>query len=60
MKLQIKKGYKLQFCNNTLDNVLFKASYFDSGNVSLWYEIDRGIYLKPLIKRNNKTITIKN
>ena len=59
-KTQIKKGYKLQFCKNTFDNVLFKANYFDSGNVSFWHEIDRGGYLKPLIKRNKNILTIKN
>ena len=58
MKLIIKKGYKLQFCSNTLETILFKANYFDSGNISFWHQVDRGTYLKPLIKRNK--VIIKN
>jgi len=60
MNLQIKKGYKLQFCKNTFENILFKANYFDSGNLSFWHEIDRGVYLKPLVKRNSNIIIFKN
>jgi len=50
----MKKNYKLSFCKNTCNYIIFKANYFDSGSLSFWHEIDRGIYLKPLIKRNKK------
>jgi len=50
----MKKNYKLSFCHNTNNYIIFKANYFDSGNISFWQEIDRGVYLKPLIKRNKK------
>ena len=54
---KVKDGYKLVFCNNTLDYVLFKANYFDSGNISFWSEQDRGVYLKCLHNRNKKIFT---
>ena len=57
MNLKTKKNYKFQFCNNTFQHILYKASYFDSGSVAFWQEVDRGKYLKPLIKRNKKQIT---
>ena len=48
--------YKIQFCENTLDYILFEANYFDSGNISFWQQIDSSAYLKCLQNRNKKII----